>query len=223
MKKQNNSRKHTYIIHAAGIAGIILLLLIRLSVKFAPGTHKSETSFSTYLPEKDTVSLTKKTVTATAPSDKKDILSVPDSTPSKKSTYKPYTPVKTELNTADSADLVMLYGIGPYYAQKILEYRQKLGGYAIPEQLLEIKGIDEERLKGFSHKIFADSTLIRKMDVKTAEESQLADHIYIGKYLARCIVLYREAAHPDSCSIAHLVRDGILTEEQGRRISWYLH
>ena len=33
----------------------------------------------------------------------------------------------------------------------------------------------------------------------------------------------QEAAHPDSCSIAHLVRDGILTEEQGRRISWYLH
>lgn len=44
-----------------------------------------------------------------------------------------------ELNTADSSQLVRVKGIGPYYAQKIIGYRERLGGYYSPEQLAEIK------------------------------------------------------------------------------------
>jgi competence protein ComEA len=130
--------------------------------------------------------------------------------------------MKVELNTADSAELVKLYGIGPYYAQKILEYRERLGGFAIPEQLLEIKGFDKDRLDGFYDRVFADTSFIRKINLKTASENQLANHLYIGRYLARCIIRYRDTADPDSCSVEHLVRHGILTQEQGQKIGWYL-
>lgn len=34
-----------------------------------------------------------------------------------------------ELNTADSSALVRIRGIGPYYASKIIKYRQRLGGF----------------------------------------------------------------------------------------------
>lgn len=44
-----------------------------------------------------------------------------------------------ELNTADSSQLVGVRGIGPYYAQKIIRYRKRLGGYCNPRQLAEIK------------------------------------------------------------------------------------
>jgi len=137
-------------------------------------------------------------------------------------TYRAHTPMKIELNTADSAELVKLYGIGPYYAQKILEYRERLGGFAIPEQLLEIKGFDKDRLDGFYDRVFADTSFIRKINLKTASENQLANHLYIGRYLARCIIRYRDTADPDSCSVEHLVRHGILTQEQGQKIGWYL-
>ena len=42
----------------------------------------------------------------------------------------PYIEIpKLELNTADSTALVALRGIGPYYARKILAYRDRLGGF----------------------------------------------------------------------------------------------
>ena len=48
------------------------------------------------------------------------------------------------LNTADSAALVQLYGIGGYYARKILRYREVLGGSFVDiRQLLEIEGFTQ--------------------------------------------------------------------------------
>lgn len=228
MKRQNNKNKHKYMVHATGIAGILILLLLRLFVKQPATTWHTEWAHEI----SDTIFHNNSSQTI-APLPKKNTLPVRDihkrakadssAVPVKTESYRPHTPLKIELNTADSLDLLSLYGIGPYYAQKILEYRKRLGGFAIPEQLLEIKGFDKERLDGFSDKVFADSTLILKTDLKTATEAQLANHLYIGKYLARCIILYREVSHPDSCSIHHLVEHGILTKEQARRISWYLH
>jgi len=61
------------------------------------------------------------------------------------------------------------------------------------------------------------------MDLKTATEDQLAQHLYIGRYLARCIVRYRETAGVDSCTLEHLVRDKVLTGEQAVKIGWYLY
>ena len=43
-----------------------------------------------------------------------------------------------DLNTADSAAFDALPGIGAWYATKIMEYRNRLGGYSFKEQLLEI-------------------------------------------------------------------------------------
>ena len=43
-----------------------------------------------------------------------------------------------ELNGADSAELVKLYGIGGYYAKRIIEYRERLGNFYTPEQLQAI-------------------------------------------------------------------------------------
>lgn len=44
-----------------------------------------------------------------------------------------------ELNTADSVTLFKIRGIGPYYASKIIRYRQRLGGFYSVKQLKELK------------------------------------------------------------------------------------
>ena len=48
------------------------------------------------------------------------------------------------LNTATQADLESLPGIGKSTAQRILEYRQKSGGFKKVEELMNVKGIGEK-------------------------------------------------------------------------------
>lgn len=53
-----------------------------------------------------------------------------------------------DLNKADSAALLALPGIGPYFAGKIVRYREKIEGYTSVDQLLEIYRFDQEKLDG---------------------------------------------------------------------------
>ncbi|MBO4843728.1 MAG: helix-hairpin-helix domain-containing protein [Bacteroidales bacterium] len=53
-----------------------------------------------------------------------------------------------DINAADSAAFDNLPGIGPYYAAKMVEYRDQIEGYSHPNQLLDIWNFGQERLDG---------------------------------------------------------------------------
>ena len=52
--------------------------------------------------------------------------------------------IVVNLNTASAADLEALPGIGKSTAQRIVEYRQKSGGFKKIEELMNVKGIGEK-------------------------------------------------------------------------------
>lgn len=93
------------------------------------------------------------------------------------------------LNRADTMVLRKVPGIGSHFARKIVEYRQRLGGYYRVQQLMEIEDFPETAIAYF---IIPDSTLpSRKLNVNRLSLNELKRHPYINFYQARAITDYR--------------------------------
>ncbi len=93
-----------------------------------------------------------------------------------------------ELNSSDSAGLVKVRGIGPAFARRIIRYREKLGGFSDARQLLEVYGMDSIRFSQISKGVFADASLVRKININTANMDELRAHPYIDYYIAKAII-----------------------------------
>lgn len=55
--------------------------------------------------------------------------------------------IRININKADAEELQKLPGIGPAYASRIIEWREKNGEFESTDQLLEIRGIGPARLE----------------------------------------------------------------------------
>ncbi|MDR1895660.1 MAG: helix-hairpin-helix domain-containing protein [Prevotellaceae bacterium] len=126
-----------------------------------------------------------------------------------------------ELNIADTAKLKELRGIGQYYAQRIVEYRNKLGGFVDAAQLMEIKGIDSTRFAMFRDQISIDIAQIKRININTVSEKELSKHPYINSYVAKSIIKYRQFKGTIA-SVVELLNENILTKKQSDKISAYL-
>lgn len=92
------------------------------------------------------------------------------------------------LNKADTMQLRKVPGIGSFFAHKIVEYRERLGGYYRVQQLLEIEDFPENAVSFF---IIPDDTRLRKLNLNRLSLNELKRHPYINFYQARDIVDYR--------------------------------
>lgn len=101
-------------------------------------------------------------------------------------------PLVVELNTADTTTLMLLHGIGPAFARRIVGYRDRLGGFIDSTQLLEVYGFTPELLAHIAPYIVIDRDSIRHLDINHLGVKQLARHPYMEYYQARDIVRLRD-------------------------------
>lgn len=132
-----------------------------------------------------------------------------------------YNPVKAELNTADTNELLDVAGIGSFYARQIVEYREELGGYFTLAQLMELWKMTEENVDRIAEEVEIDTTEIRKININTATAQKLSKHPYISFGLASKIVTRREE-RGSFRNLEEMVEDGLLNEELRLKLAVYL-
>ncbi len=128
---------------------------------------------------------------------------------------------KIEINSADIDELMSLPMIGKYRAEKIIKYRESLGGFVDLSQLKEIYGFENSGIDKNDSLIEIDSNLIRKININTASIKELSAHPYIDYYLAKKIFEYRKI-NSSVEDVQNLVKDGIIERGESRKILLYL-
>jgi len=127
---------------------------------------------------------------------------------------------KANLNSASFEELIELPWIGDYTAKKIIEQREKLGGYIGKYQLLEIWGIDAERYDKIKINVFVSGT-VRQLNINEASIEELKNHPYINYKVANSIVKMRKV-HGDYKIIEDIKRSVLIDQELFTKIQPYL-
>lgn len=96
-----------------------------------------------------------------------------------------------DINRADSAAWVALPGIGPGFARRIMGFRERLGGFAVAEQLLEVYGIDTLWVRQHLKKFRLGSGVYRPLYVNRAIWNEFR-HPYLPYAQAKVVLNYRK-------------------------------
>lgn len=140
----------------------------------------------------------------------------------KKQAQKPqYAIVKVELNRADTNDIMRIPGFGSKRAQKIVEYRDKLGGFYDLLQLKEIYILQNVDLEYVEKYFTADLRLIRKININQCDYKTLIAHPYFDSYLTKTILNYRQKNGPIG-NMAQLREITHIYAELEEKLKWYV-
>lgn len=126
-----------------------------------------------------------------------------------------------ELNQADTATLKLLKGVGAVTADRIVRYRQQLGGFYDVRQLNEIKGLYPTVLETLTKTVSVNPEKITKININKASLEKLKAHPYLDFYQAKVIVELRKNRKTIR-SLTELSTFTEFTPTDLERLRWYL-
>ncbi|MEM7574456.1 MAG: helix-hairpin-helix domain-containing protein [Bacteroidota bacterium] len=125
-----------------------------------------------------------------------------------------------DINQASAAEWEQLRGIGPYWAGRIIKFRDALGGFTALEQIGDTYGFPDSTFQAIRHQLEVGD-LYRLLPINQATVDELKAHPYINSRLANVLVNYREQ-HGPYRSGDDLANIRILTEAGRARLIPYL-
>ncbi|HEX8331585.1 MAG TPA: helix-hairpin-helix domain-containing protein [Segetibacter sp.] len=126
-----------------------------------------------------------------------------------------------EINSADTSALISLPGIGSKLAMRIINFRDKLGGFASIDQVRETFGLPDSTFQKVKSRLQCNSSSVRKFNINTADINTLRTHPYIKWNIANAIFNYRQQ-HGNYKSLDDLKKIDIINNDVFNKIAPYL-
>jgi len=134
---------------------------------------------------------------------------------------KTYPVTLVDVNAADSISLIGLPGIGPRLSQRIITFRNKLGGFYAIGQVGETFGLPDSTFQAIRQRLTINASGIRKININTATLDEMKSHPYLRFAVANSIVQYR-TQHGKFSSVEDLKKIMTITEEVYDKVVPYL-
>jgi len=135
--------------------------------------------------------------------------------------YAKKPPTIIDINTADSAQLDEIKGVGGTFANRILKYRERLGGFHKKEQLMEVYGLDSVRYEEIKNQISISPVALKIININTAQFNDLKGNPYLSYKQINAIIQYRKQ-HGNYSGPVDLKKVLILNQEVIDKITPYI-
>ncbi len=134
---------------------------------------------------------------------------------------KSYKNLVIDMNSADSLAFRKLKGIGEVYSNRIVKYRELLGGFAQKEQIMDVWGIEKELYDQIKSQLKVGEKQLKKININTCTIDELKQHPYIDYYVARSIVKYRQS-HGKYKKTSDIMKSALVHETLYNKLKPYL-
>lgn len=126
-----------------------------------------------------------------------------------------------DINTADTNQFKTLPGIGSKLSQRIINFRNKLGGFYAIEQISEVYLLPDSVFRKIKPMMVLNKKEVRKLNINAAFLDELKAHPYIDYNLAKAMIAYREQ-HGAFQSAEDTKRIMLMTDEMFQKLFPYL-
>ncbi|TVR81567.1 MAG: hypothetical protein EA409_06550 [Saprospirales bacterium] len=121
------------------------------------------------------------------------------------------------INSAGEADFMQIRGIGPVLSDRIVRYRERLGGFHEVDQLKEVFGLDSTIVDDNRMNFIVEKSEIRQIDFQRSTFREVLSHPYLEFEEVQCLfnVKQRRAGAPEC-------KSGCFTSKKWNRVKPYL-
>ena len=141
--------------------------------------------------------------------------------PKKENDTKVISPGFIDINAADTVAFISLPGIGSKLAGRIVNFRDKLGGFYSVDQVAETFGLPDSTFQKIKQFLKVETNAVKKININTATVDELKSHPYIKGSIAGPIVAYRNE-HGLFSTIEDIKKVVAVTNDVYNKISPYL-
>lgn len=129
--------------------------------------------------------------------------------------------LKIDLNLANKDELMAARGIGIVFSTRIIEYRDRIGGFVSVNQLSEVYGIDADWILKHEEQFEVSNESIQKIDINTVTFKELLSHPYFSYSQTQLIISFRDQ-HGKFTSLEQIQENNLIKPKHYRKIAPYL-